>query len=335
MTGVAAKHAPEAGAGENAPAPRARFLRQFELVERVRAYDPGLDENLINRAYIYATSKHGSQKRHSGDPYFAHPIEVAGILTDYKMDTATIVAGLLHDTIEDTEATREEISRMFGEQIASLVEGVTKLSAARADLRREQAGAKPAEIHSRHVAGCARAAREAGGPAPQYAHAEIHSSRSQAPPHRARKRWKSTAPWRAASVWSGWRASLKASPSTKPSPMRRRPSMRALSNSVRRRAPTSRSSSRRSWKCSIRRAWMRGCSAARNRPIRSGANCSARAWNFPISPTSMRFASSCRMQMTATVRLASCTRLGAACQSSLKTISQTPSPTAIARSTPP
>jgi GTP diphosphokinase / guanosine-3',5'-bis(diphosphate) 3'-diphosphatase len=126
--GVAAKHAPEAGAGENAPVPRARFLRQFELVERVRAYDPGVDENLINRAYIYATSKHGSQKRHSGDPYFAHPIEVAGILTDYKMDTATIVAGLLHDTIEDTEATREEISRMFGEQIADLVEGVTKLS---------------------------------------------------------------------------------------------------------------------------------------------------------------------------------------------------------------
>ncbi|HWA01523.1 MAG TPA: bifunctional (p)ppGpp synthetase/guanosine-3',5'-bis(diphosphate) 3'-pyrophosphohydrolase [Caulobacterales bacterium] len=127
--GVAATPAPPtAGAGDNAPPRRARFLRQFELVERVRAYDPHADENLINRAYVYATSKHGSQKRHSGDPYFAHPIEVAGILTDYKMDTATIVAGLLHDTIEDTEATREEISRMFGEQIADLVEGVTKLS---------------------------------------------------------------------------------------------------------------------------------------------------------------------------------------------------------------
>jgi GTP diphosphokinase / guanosine-3',5'-bis(diphosphate) 3'-diphosphatase len=113
---------------EPAAPPRARFLRQFELVERVRAYDPGVDENLINRAYVYATMMHGSQKRHSGDPYFAHPIEVAGILTEYKLDASTIVAGLLHDTIEDTEATRREIAEKFGPQIADLVEGVTKLS---------------------------------------------------------------------------------------------------------------------------------------------------------------------------------------------------------------
>jgi len=127
--GVAAKTPAgpvQAGAGE-AP-PRTRYLRQFELVERMRAYDPSLDENLVNRAYVYATVKHGSQKRHSGDPYFAHPIEVAGILTEYKLDAATIVAGLLHDTIEDTEATREEIEGMFGVQVADLVEGVTKLS---------------------------------------------------------------------------------------------------------------------------------------------------------------------------------------------------------------
>src|SRR5215813_1746670 len=123
--GVAAKPAPaQTGGGE----PRARYLRQFELVERIREYDPNADENLINRAYVYATVKHGSQKRHSGDPYFAHPIEVAGILTEYKFDAATIVAGLLHDTIEDTEATRGEIEQMFGAEIADLVEGVTKLS---------------------------------------------------------------------------------------------------------------------------------------------------------------------------------------------------------------
>ena len=126
---VAAKPAPtEVGAGDAAPAPRAKFQRQFELVERVRAYDPHVDESLINRAYVYATSMHGSQKRHSGDPYFAHPIEVAGILTEYKLDAATIVAGLLHDTIEDTEATREEVESKFGAQVAGLVEGVTKLS---------------------------------------------------------------------------------------------------------------------------------------------------------------------------------------------------------------
>ncbi|HYD88514.1 MAG TPA: bifunctional (p)ppGpp synthetase/guanosine-3',5'-bis(diphosphate) 3'-pyrophosphohydrolase [Vitreimonas sp.] len=115
-------------AGAGAAPPRTRFLRQFELVERMRAYDPSLDENLVNRAYVYATAKHGSQKRHSGDPYFAHPIEVAGILTEYRLDAATIVAGLLHDTIEDTEATRDEIEAKFGGEIADLVEGVTKLS---------------------------------------------------------------------------------------------------------------------------------------------------------------------------------------------------------------
>lgn len=127
--GVAAKvPAGQAQTGGGDAPTRTRFLRQFELVEKMRAYDPSLDENLINRAYVYATAKHGSQKRHSGDPYFAHPIEVAGILTDYKLDAATIVAGLLHDTIEDTEATREEIESKFGTEVADLVEGVTKLS---------------------------------------------------------------------------------------------------------------------------------------------------------------------------------------------------------------
>jgi GTP pyrophosphokinase/guanosine-3',5'-bis(diphosphate) 3'-pyrophosphohydrolase len=103
-------------------------LRQFELVERVRAYDPHVDEALINRAYVYAVKKHGAQLRASGDPYFAHPIEVAGILADLKLDTGAIVTALLHDTIEDTNATREEIAEMFGEDVAGLVEGVTKLT---------------------------------------------------------------------------------------------------------------------------------------------------------------------------------------------------------------
>ncbi|NDC58623.1 MAG: bifunctional (p)ppGpp synthetase/guanosine-3',5'-bis(diphosphate) 3'-pyrophosphohydrolase [Alphaproteobacteria bacterium] len=120
-----APSAPAAAPGKPA---RARFLRQFELVERVRAYDPNADEALINRAYVYATAMHGSQKRHSGDPYFAHPIEVAGILTEYRLDVATIVAGLLHDTIEDTDATPEQIRERFGAAIAEIVEGVTKLS---------------------------------------------------------------------------------------------------------------------------------------------------------------------------------------------------------------
>jgi GTP pyrophosphokinase len=104
------------------------MMRQFELVERVKSYDPGADEDLINRAYVFAMKMHGSQLRASGDPYFSHPIEVAGILTKYKLDAASIITALLHDTIEDTPATFAEIERMFGADIARLVDGVTKLS---------------------------------------------------------------------------------------------------------------------------------------------------------------------------------------------------------------
>ena len=111
------------------PAPlRPKFLRQTELIDRVAAYDPTVDEALLNRAYVYAMKMHGAQLRASGDPYFAHPIEVAGILTDYKLDAAAIATALLHDTIEDTPATREEIASKFSEEIAGLVEGVTKLT---------------------------------------------------------------------------------------------------------------------------------------------------------------------------------------------------------------
>ena len=83
---------------------------------------------MLNKAYVYAMKMHGAQLRASGDPYFAHPIEVAGILTEFRMDTATIVTALLHDVIEDTPVTREEIAASFGEEVAILVEGVTKLT---------------------------------------------------------------------------------------------------------------------------------------------------------------------------------------------------------------
>ena len=107
--------------------PRAKMMRQYELVDRVRAYNPDTDEDLLNRAYVYAMVAHGEQKRASGDPYFSHPLEVAAILTDLKLDDATIVAALLHDTIEDTESTRTEIDQIFGPEIGALVEGLTKL----------------------------------------------------------------------------------------------------------------------------------------------------------------------------------------------------------------
>ena len=103
-------------------------LRQYELVEKVRAYDPDADEAMINRAYVFSMQKHGTQTRASGDPYFSHPIEVAGILTDLHLDDETIVTAILHDTIEDTVATPEEIEKHFGQNVARLVDGVTKLS---------------------------------------------------------------------------------------------------------------------------------------------------------------------------------------------------------------
>jgi len=103
------------------------MMRQYELVERVQAYNPNTDESLLNKAYVYAMQKHGSQKRASGDPYFAHPLEVAAILTDLKLDDATIAVGLLHDTIEDTDATRSEIDQLFGSEIGAIVDGLTKI----------------------------------------------------------------------------------------------------------------------------------------------------------------------------------------------------------------
>jgi len=103
------------------------MMRQYELVERVLAYDPSANEALLNRAYVYAMKAHGNQQRASGDLYFSHPLEVAAILTDLKLDDATIASALLHDVIEDTDVTRAEIDQKFGEEIGALVEGLTKI----------------------------------------------------------------------------------------------------------------------------------------------------------------------------------------------------------------
>jgi GTP diphosphokinase / guanosine-3',5'-bis(diphosphate) 3'-diphosphatase len=104
------------------------MMRQYELVERVKSYDPSADEDALNRAYVFSMQAHGTQLRESGDSYFSHPVEVAGILSDKKLDCDSIVTGLLHDTVEDTVATMEDIHRLFGPGVAKLVDGVTKLS---------------------------------------------------------------------------------------------------------------------------------------------------------------------------------------------------------------
>jgi GTP diphosphokinase / guanosine-3',5'-bis(diphosphate) 3'-diphosphatase len=104
------------------------MMRQPDLVDLVKSYDPNADEAVLNRAYVYSMKAHGSQLRESGDPYFSHPVEVAGLLAQMKLDTASIATGLLHDTVEDTVATLEDIEQRFGPEIGRLVDGVTKLS---------------------------------------------------------------------------------------------------------------------------------------------------------------------------------------------------------------
>ena len=159
-------------------------MRQYELVERVRAYDPDADEGLINRAYVFSMKAHGAQVRASGDPYFSHPIEVAGILTDLKLDDETIVTAILHDTIEDTVATPEQIEKLFGANVARLVDGVTKLSKIEAQSENERA----AENLRKFLLALSDDIRvllgQARRPPAQHAHAPPRPQRGEAPPRR-------------------------------------------------------------------------------------------------------------------------------------------------------
>lgn len=99
-----------------------------DLIARVRTYHPNADADLIRRAYEYSRDKHAHQTRHSGDPYYGHTVAVAMLLADLHLDVATVCTGLLHDTVEDTDATLEEITELFGKDVARLVDGETKLS---------------------------------------------------------------------------------------------------------------------------------------------------------------------------------------------------------------
>jgi GTP pyrophosphokinase len=98
------------------------------LLERVRSYDSSADIDLIRRAYDFSAKVHKGQKRLSGEPYLTHPVEVAGVITDLKLDVASVATGLLHDTVEDTLTTLAELEAEFGNEIATLVDGVTKIS---------------------------------------------------------------------------------------------------------------------------------------------------------------------------------------------------------------
>ena len=104
------------------------MLNSEELIDKVKAYNKFLNTEKLSKAYDFAVNAHKNQKRYSGDPYSNHPIAVANILTELKLDSATVTTGLLHDTIEDTHATYETIKEEFGQEVADLVDGVTKIS---------------------------------------------------------------------------------------------------------------------------------------------------------------------------------------------------------------
>ena len=105
------------------------MINNSELIDKIKSYNKFLNSDSLNKAYNFALDAHQDQKREQGVPYIIHPVAVANILTDLKLDSATITTGLLHDTIEDTNVTYDTVKREFGEEVANLVDGVTKLSA--------------------------------------------------------------------------------------------------------------------------------------------------------------------------------------------------------------
>ncbi|HAE95256.1 MAG TPA: bifunctional (p)ppGpp synthetase/guanosine-3',5'-bis(diphosphate) 3'-pyrophosphohydrolase, partial [Hyphomonas atlantica] len=127
--------AKDEGAGDTAgaettaaekPEPR-EVLTRAQLISKVRAYHPRVKSELLGAAYDFAKKHHGEQMRDSGDAYYSHPVEVASLLADVKLDEITIVAGLLHDVVEDTEIDIGDVEVRFGADVAELVDGVTKL----------------------------------------------------------------------------------------------------------------------------------------------------------------------------------------------------------------
>src|SRR5512136_1152561 len=114
------------------------MIRLNDILEKVHRYLPDADAALIEKAYVYSAKVHQGQIRLSGEPYLSHPLEVAAILADMKMDLASIASGFLHDTVEDTYATTEDIAQNFGPEIAALVDGLTKISKMTLTTREEQ-----------------------------------------------------------------------------------------------------------------------------------------------------------------------------------------------------
>ena len=309
------------------------MMRQYELVERVKQYNPDANEDLLNRAYVYAMKAHGEQKRASGDPYFSHPLEVAAILTDLKLDDATIAAALLHDTIEDTDATRAEIDRMFGREIGRLVEGLTKLK--RLDLVSREA--KQAENLRKLLLAIADDVRVLLIKLAD----RLHNMRTLAfvPPEARRRIAEETldiyAPLAGRMGMQEMREELEDLAFRELNPeaykvMTER--LEALADAIER-------LDRRDREQLARKLGDRGIAAdvsgRRKRPIRSGARWSASRSASNSFPTFSVSASSWTTSPNATRRSASCTPPGRWCRGASRTTSRRRSRTITARSTPP
>ena len=262
------------------------MMRQFELVELVKSYDPNADEAALNRAYVYSMKAHGSQLRASGDPYFSHPVEVAGLLAQMKLDSASIVTGLLHDTVEDTVATLDDIERLFGPEIGRLVDGVTKLS--RIELQSDQT--KQAENFRKLVLAMSEDIRVLLVKLADRLHnmqtLALHQERREAPAHRARDDGH-LCPARRAHRHAPDEGPARGSRLCRAAPRCARQHPRPPAISCATRAAASCRASSPSCTASSRRAGCRAQSspAARSRPIRSGARCSARTSRSSSLPT--------------------------------------------------
>ena len=194
--------APDGTAGtEAARGARGQTVRQFELTEKVRAYDPKADVDLLDAAYVLAAKAHGTQTRENGEPYITHPLAVADILAGYRLDTASIATALLHDTIEDTPVTLAEIGDRFGPTVAGLVDGVTKLT--RLELQSDRT--KQAENFRKLVLAMSRDIRVLLVKLADRLHnmRTLHTCRSPSGASASRARpWRSTRHWPSASAWT-------------------------------------------------------------------------------------------------------------------------------------
>ena len=336
---VPAARAPESGAaGRRSAAPKARkpqLMRQYELIDRVKQYNPHTNEDLLNRAYVYAMRAHGEQKRASGDPYISHPLEVAAILTELKLDDATIAAALLHDTIEDTDATRAEIDRLFGHEIGRAGRGADQTQAARSGLQGGEAGREPAQASARHRRRRAGAADQARRPAAQYAHAFASSrpKRAAAPPRkRSTSMRRSPAAWacrRCARNSRTWRSASSIPDAYKVISRAARGAGRAQQRLDHRDRTAARQEARAT------AASPPKSPAGASAPIRSGARWSARR-SASSSSRNFRLPRRRRQRRPSAIRRsASCTRRGRSCRGVLRTTSRRRNRTITARSIRP